>query len=760
MKQSPMAKRKAKKKGASPKKESSAKPGKAIPAKNTAHPLQAGEVPSSRWELWLRRICFFGIVALSFLMSFHTLTDTDIFWHLKTGEIIWQTHRVPHQDLYSFTRSGEEWIDAQWLFQVAIYLFYRIGGYTSMVLFGSALTAITWFLILLSGYERKRYFRSCLLVSICLFVASLRLKLRPEIFSFFFLTLELVLINLYQQGKKWALYPIPFLIMLWVNSQGLWPIGIFLLVASLVEQVLALPEFGLERYFKLTPVSGGKKEIWQLGLCLLASGLLLWVNPYGWKGVIFPLRLLWEISSSESFIGGYIAEFLSPFSMDKTLLAPYIILIVFSGLIFLFSLFSRRLFLGDFVVWGAFLYLSATARRNVALFAISTAILGTKQLLNFSAPAWSWLRRFSERFLRLRFLGASLLIIGMVFWSREIFTSRFFIWNGLNCRFGVGILETEYPVRASEFLKSISGLESAEPLKIFTDLFNAGYLIWAGYPGWRVYVDPRLEQVYSDQFIRRYAGLYNNWETFIEEDQKYNFDLVAVTSYQPGALNFLRNFYYNPQWALIYFDGNCVVFLKNKPSFYRVIQEYQMDLSKGLNTPLPKNVGGIWMATERNYRGVFLLALKQPEWALVEFQEGLKYNSEDPDLIHNIGSTLMKLNRYQEALPYLEKYARIKPESLPNQTRLGLALALTGNPDRGIRILQGVLNISPDQIDACVNLAKVYEMINANQEAYKQWQRCIEIFQQNPIKYKSAAFDISESLKRYPELKAPLLRNQ
>jgi len=710
--------------------------------------------PNDQWLGWL---CFAGIIVLSFLMSFHTLTDTDIFWHLKTGQIIFETHRIPHQDIYSFTMAGKEWIDAQWLFQLMLYLTYRIGGFAGLIFFGSILTALTWILILLPGYDPKRYFRLILLVLISLFASSLRLKLRPELFSFFFLVLELVLLNSYRGGKRRALYPIPFLIWLWVNSQGLWPLGIFLLMVMLGEQVLALPQIGLQKYFNPALAPAGKRTILELGICLAVSSLLIWINPYGWKGIVFPLKLIWEISSSESFIGNYIAEFMSPFSMDKTLVAPYFVLIVFSGLLFTFLIFSRRLPPADLMILGAFFYLSATARRNVSLFTISTAIIGARQILNLSAPVRPRFKFFSARLLRFRPLAGGILVIGMLWWGGEIITSRFFIWNGLGCRFGIGALETEYPIRASQFLKSISGLKSAQPLKIFTDLFNSGYLIWAGYPDWKVYVDPRMEQVYSDQFVKRYASLYNNWQDFKQEDLKYHFDLVVVTSYQPGALGFLHNFYYNPEWVLIYFDGNSVVFLKNQPSFSQVIQDYQMDLSEKLNTPLPKNLGGIWMANERNYRGAFLLALKHRELALDEFEDGLKYNPKDPNLIYNLGLTLNRLNRYPEALPYLEKYAKINPGSIPNQIQLGWALASTGKPDRAIRILQGILNTSPNEVSACVKLARVFEMVKDKDRAYAQWRRCWEVFRQDPIKFKSEALEISEALKRYPGIDAPLL---
>ena len=33
-------------------------------------------------------------------------SDPDMWWHLKTGEIIWNTQSIPRVDLFSFTAYG------------------------------------------------------------------------------------------------------------------------------------------------------------------------------------------------------------------------------------------------------------------------------------------------------------------------------------------------------------------------------------------------------------------------------------------------------------------------------------------------------------------------------------------------------------------------------------------------------------------------------------------------------------------------------
>ena len=49
--------------------------------------------------------------ALALLKS----TDPDYWWHLRTGQLIAQTHAVPTVDSYSFTANGKAWLAHEWL---------------------------------------------------------------------------------------------------------------------------------------------------------------------------------------------------------------------------------------------------------------------------------------------------------------------------------------------------------------------------------------------------------------------------------------------------------------------------------------------------------------------------------------------------------------------------------------------------------------------------------------------------------------------
>ncbi len=80
------------------------------------------------------RRLFVLVLALGlFVMASRNITDPDVWWHLRTGELILATHTIPHTDPYSFTKSGQPWIDHEWLSQILIYSTYRLTGYAGLI---------------------------------------------------------------------------------------------------------------------------------------------------------------------------------------------------------------------------------------------------------------------------------------------------------------------------------------------------------------------------------------------------------------------------------------------------------------------------------------------------------------------------------------------------------------------------------------------------------------------------------------------------
>src|SRR4051812_49049230 len=88
----------------------------------------------------LRRVFSFPVVLGSLLILLTLLTvrgrfsDPDMWWHLKAGEIIWNTHSIPRVDVFSYTAAGHPWTAQEWLSEVTIFGAYRLGGYAGLML--------------------------------------------------------------------------------------------------------------------------------------------------------------------------------------------------------------------------------------------------------------------------------------------------------------------------------------------------------------------------------------------------------------------------------------------------------------------------------------------------------------------------------------------------------------------------------------------------------------------------------------------------
>jgi hypothetical protein len=90
-------------------------------------------------------VVFLGILAL----SARSVSDPDVWWHLKTGQMIAQTRTVPHTDSFSFTRAGAPWVAHEWLTELFIYGTYRIGGWGGLIVVFALMVSAAFFLVYL-----------------------------------------------------------------------------------------------------------------------------------------------------------------------------------------------------------------------------------------------------------------------------------------------------------------------------------------------------------------------------------------------------------------------------------------------------------------------------------------------------------------------------------------------------------------------------------------------------------------------------------
>src|SRR5579884_1656301 len=56
-----------------------------------------------------------------------TISDPDIWWHLRDAQILINTHHVIRQDFFSYTAAGAPWMNHEWLAELPFYAAWHLG---------------------------------------------------------------------------------------------------------------------------------------------------------------------------------------------------------------------------------------------------------------------------------------------------------------------------------------------------------------------------------------------------------------------------------------------------------------------------------------------------------------------------------------------------------------------------------------------------------------------------------------------------------
>jgi len=232
------------------------------------------------------------MLSLTFLLGAFPLKDADIFWHLRTGNLIRETGQVPRTDICTFTRGttttseGAPWIDLHWLFQVGVSWLFAHGGVVALNLAKCVITSLAM-LILLTARRREWPVWVMVLAWLpALLALGGRMYVRPETLTLLYLSIFLAVIMRWDRFPKLALI-LPAVQVFWVNSQGLFVLGPIVLTFGLIDAVVRGEMFSPER----------RKWRRTILAASVATGLACLINPYGLRGALYPLELAGTMSN-------------------------------------------------------------------------------------------------------------------------------------------------------------------------------------------------------------------------------------------------------------------------------------------------------------------------------------------------------------------------------------------------------------------------------------------------------------------------------
>ena len=445
-------------------------------------------------------------IASSFIS---TVADPDFWWHLRTGYWMLANHRLPSQDLYTYTVSGHSWVDHEYLTEALLAYLNDWGGLLLISLVFGVLTWIGfWYLYRTADGGRRPYVIVGLGLALGALAGAPIWGPRAQMITFTFTCVELYWLARFLTGRSRAINWLPLLMIAWANLHGGFVIAFPLLgiavFSEAVDWLLAKDEMNRMAHYRRM-----RTLVMVTVICLVA----VLATPHGFNVYTNPFETL--TSSAQRRL---IVEWFSP-DFHQPVLLPFLamILLLFGG----FAV--RRPTTYQLVLSLAALGLALESARNIAIFvAACTPIL----IVNWS-EAWEALRASRgwnlppvppTPFFAAATAIALVLITGVV---------GFRVASALGHQ--ASDTARDYPVGAANYL-------AAHP-EVGTRMYNQ--YGWGGYLADRFYPDPNRRvfifgeaSVMGDSFLQQYQDvqtLRTDWSELLD---RYGVDYVVYNRHE------------------------------------------------------------------------------------------------------------------------------------------------------------------------------------------------------------------------------------
>ena len=502
----------------------------------------------------LHHFAFLSVLLVGIVSCIKIIHEPDVWWQIRTGQWIIENKIVPKTDVFSFTFSGEPWINVKWIAEVLMafvadsfgvewIILLQVFCTLTILLFCYKLTVHFNFKLKLSKTKIPKY--GILIFSlIMLFVINFRMNSRPEMFSHLFMIVYLYyLFKHSRSGKHWIYILIPLQI-LWTNTHEAYGMGIILILIFIFS--LWIEHF----YFK-------KEKPIQLTIAGILAILCSAINPNGVKMILHPFNIFGQLHQNKFTIELF--DFKMP---DYWHYQAYFMLLFFViGLVFFIKKRNPKLKrinnivnsfgLSYFIVFVSLFYLSLTAFRNIPFFIIaSTPLLACYIDSKFAKTQPKGYYTI---------IGISIISYGLI--ASNLFYNAFLPSE----KYGIDVNSQKTPIGAGAFLKNNNIKGNG-----FVDFLSSSFLLYDLQPDYKSYIDLRDLDVFTIPFFENVFMTYQYpsrlikggstlWE-YINTIDTLNYVVLLNNTNFHNLNNYLIHKVKN--YELVYADGLNSVYLK------------------------------------------------------------------------------------------------------------------------------------------------------------------------------------------------------
>ena len=466
------------------------------------------------------------LLALVWVLSSGKAADPDIWWHLRNAEYLFQNHHLPNQDMYSFSVAGAPWMNHEWLAEIPFYLAWRAAGLLGIWIVWVVLVQIIYLALLYLCYQSSGNIKSSFVAcAFSAFLAVVGFGPRTILFGYLFMIVLLIILERFRSSGRAPLWLLPPIFCLWANTHGSWLIG--LMIFGIVFSVGLVDG----RWGRIESTRWTRSQFRQLIATGIASVAALFMNPFGWRLVVYPI----EFGSKLKLAVSQVVEWASVNFHDSH---GTVVLILLAAL-FLEALFRDRNWrLTELALLALGLYLGLTYIRFLFLLAIVAAPV-LARVLDF-IPNY-------EPEIDKPVLNA-IIIAGALFLTVHFVPpqSQVALQNDV---------EEDFPAHILPYLR-------AHPPN--GHVLNA--YAWGGYLAWhdrdlKVFIDSRVD-------IFEYAGVFRDYvdlRAFKEPDKIFDKYQIRYVLFPPNE-QLVPVLEHDPRWKVTYRDAVSVLFERKASS--------------------------------------------------------------------------------------------------------------------------------------------------------------------------------------------------
>lgn len=484
----------------------------------------------SPWFLSFLLLLFF---TFSFLYHSDQSFDQDLGRHLKLGEIILTTHEVPKINLFSYTNPTFPFINHHWLFEVIVYTASITIGLQSLLVIKLIILLSLVSAILLLAYKT----RSSLFFAVSyvfLHVLRGRSELRPEILSFLFTVLTIYILEKFLKQNTKLVYIIPLISLLWVNSHIYFPVGIFI-------QAIFIGDILFQKYVRKKKDEKLNQKLITLLIVFGSSLVLTLLNPNFIKGALYPFTVF-------NNYGATITENRTIFALQEVkFVNPDFFFYYFAAFILfaaIYASFWRTKF--SFKNISLMILGLALATQSIRGFPYLFFISLPYVLLTFNYQKHSIWMKITNVFVGLLLVGESLFYLSGAYY-------------GLTYRSWTPSLEfTENAKPAMDFVMSHN-----LPGPIFNNFNIGSYIIYRGYPKYKVSIDGRPEAYPASYFTQTYLPTLADYKKFKAEQRNTKIIIFSIMDQNSETINFFNNVIRDKAWNIVFLDQFMIVLVKH-----------------------------------------------------------------------------------------------------------------------------------------------------------------------------------------------------